>query len=83
MSTHFKSLKMFPYPSTTLHAATGAAKLDDLAAAKLSAGREKSLDFVQVMLRQTMLRPATLAERVATLPLPPGHLNLVRARLQF
>jgi hypothetical protein len=57
-------------------------EVHDLAASKLVAGREKDLDFVQVMLREKMLRPETLAERVASLPVPSDRLQLTRERLR-
>ena len=53
-----------------------------LAASKLVAGREKDLDFFQVMLRERMLNLETLAERAAGLPVPPDRLKLTRERLR-
>ena len=46
------------------------------------AGREKDLDFVQVMLRERMLNLETLAERAASLPVPSDRLQLTRERLR-
>jgi len=37
---------------------------------------------VQVMLREKMLMPETLRERVAALPVPPDLLKLMRERLR-
>jgi hypothetical protein len=42
----------------------------------------KDLDFVQVMLREKMLNPETLAERAASLPVPSERLKLTRERLR-
>lgn len=57
-------------------------EVHDLAASKLVAGREKDLDFVQVMLREKMLNLETLAERAASLPVPSDRLQLTRERLR-
>ena len=56
-------------------------EVHDLAASKLVAGREKDLDFVQVMLREKMLCSETLAERTASLPVTTDRLELTRERL--
>lgn len=40
----------------------------DLAVSKLAAGREKDLDFVDVLLREGIVASETLAERAATVP---------------
>lgn len=40
----------------------------DLAVSKLAAGRSKDIDFVRVMLREQLVRPAVLHERVDALP---------------
>ena len=53
-----------------------------MAASKLVAGRDKDLDFVRVMLREKMLSPEILAERAASLPVPPDRLELTRERLR-
>ena len=42
----------------------------------------KDLDFVNVMLREIMLNPETLAERAASLPVPSERLELTRERLR-
>jgi len=54
----------------------------DLAAAKLAAGRDKDMDFVQIMLREKMISSEELANRITTLPLPEERLNAIHSRLQ-
>lgn len=45
----------------------------DLAAAKLSAGREKDWHFVQEMLAHCLVEPGRLSERIGGLPISPEH----------
>ncbi|HLH53452.1 MAG TPA: DUF6036 family nucleotidyltransferase [Verrucomicrobiae bacterium] len=54
----------------------------DLAASKLAAGREKDLEFVQVMLSERMIQASVLNERIRTLPLSPDQLNTILSRLE-
>ena len=42
----------------------------DLAASKLAAGREKDWPFVEALLRHDIVEHSTLADRIASLPLP-------------
>jgi hypothetical protein len=53
----------------------------DLAAAKLAAGRDQDLRFVQVLLAERLVGAGTLAERIDTLPLSRDQVVLVRERL--
>ena len=57
-------------------------EVHDLAASKLVAGREKDLDFVRVLFAHDMVRSATLAKRIAALPLTPEGLTLIQERLR-
>jgi hypothetical protein len=57
-------------------------EVHDLAASKLVAAREKDLEFVGVLLREQIASPATLATRVAALPISEDRLNLVRERMR-
>jgi hypothetical protein len=52
-----------------------------LAVAKLVAGREKDLDFVCVLVRERMVDPALLEERVTMLRDSEGVRDLARSRL--
>ncbi len=54
----------------------------DLAASKLAAGREKDIDFVQIMVEEKMLNLPELERRIRTLTLPPDRLDLIQARLR-
>jgi hypothetical protein len=75
--------RLVPLRNENTGGATGwCLEVHDLAASKLVAGREKDLNFVQVMLREKMLNPETLAERAASLPVPSDRLQLTRERLR-
>ena len=75
--------RLVPIHNENTGGATGwCLEVHDLAASKLVAGREKDLDFVQVMLRERMLNLETLAERAASLPVPSDRLQLTRERLR-
>ena len=49
----------------------------DLAASKLVAFRDKDREFVRILLKENLIQPDTLAERVESLPCSPEE----RARL--
>jgi hypothetical protein len=53
----------------------------DLAASKLAAGRERDIEFVRIMLREGLVAPRILADRVGGLPLPGDQLETVRQRV--
>jgi hypothetical protein len=75
--------RLVPLRNENTGGATGwCLEVHDLAASKLVAGREKDLNFVQVMLREKMLNPETLAKRAASLPVPSDRLQLTRERLR-
>ena len=75
--------RLVPIHNENTGGATGwCLEVHDLAASKLVAGREKDLDFVQLMLREKMLNLETLAERAASLPVPSDRLQLTRERLR-
>lgn len=75
--------RLVPLRNENTGGATGwCLEVHDLAASKLVAGREKDLNFVQVMLREKMLNPETLAKRAASLPVPSDRLKLTRERLR-
>lgn len=50
----------------------------DLVAAKLAAGRSKDRDFARALLRERLIEPSVLAERIESLPLDES----TRARLK-
>jgi hypothetical protein len=75
--------RLVPIHNENTGGATGwCLEVHDLAASKLVAGRQKDLDFVQVMLCEKMLNPDTLSERAASLPVPSDRLKLTRERLR-
>ncbi len=53
----------------------------DLAAAKLAAGRDQDLRFVQILLSERLVSADVLLNRVNTLSLPADQVALVRARV--
>jgi hypothetical protein len=56
-------------------------EVHDLALSKLVAGRDKDLDFVHVLVREHMVVPSVLNERLKTLPVSGEQLAAVSARL--
>jgi hypothetical protein len=75
--------RLVPIRNANTGGATGwCLEVHDLAASKLAAGRQKDLDFVRLLLRESMVVPDTLASRIEALPLPTDRLDLVRARFQ-
>lgn len=46
-------------------------EVHDLASSKLAAGRDKDREFVRALLREQLVRPRTLAKRIASLPIDP------------
>jgi hypothetical protein len=57
-------------------------EVHDLAASKLAAGREKDLDFVAGLLKHGMAKPASLLQRIATLPLDDARRAQLRSITQ-
>ena len=53
----------------------------DLAAAKLAAGRERDMHFLDVLSREHMIEARKLRARVAVLNVPLPTLNVIRQRL--
>lgn len=53
----------------------------DLALSKLVAGRDKDLDFVSVLMRERMVTPGILDERLQVLPVSPERRARISARL--
>jgi hypothetical protein len=75
--------RLVPIRNANTGGATGwCIEVHDLAASKLVAGRQKDLDFVRLLLRESMVAPDTLASRVEALPLPSDRLDLVRAHFR-
>jgi hypothetical protein len=50
-------------------------EVHDLACSKLVAGRERDREYLRVLLRERMIEPATLDQRVRGLPLPPDRID--------
>ncbi len=53
----------------------------DLAISKLVAGREQDVEFLRVLLKEGMVDPRVLAERVSMLPLAAERVQSLRERL--
>ena len=74
--------RLVPLVNANTGGATGwCLEVHDLAVSKLVAGLEKDLDFVRVLVRERMVDPALLEERVTMLPDPDGVRDLARSRL--
>jgi hypothetical protein len=74
--------RLVPFANANTGGATGwCLEVHDLAVSKLVAGREKDVDFVRVLVRERMVNPAVLQERVTMLPGPGGARDLARSRL--
>jgi len=57
-------------------------EVNDLAASKLVAGREKDLDFVQGLLRHGLARPDVVRDRLQSLPISDERRSVCVARVQ-
>jgi hypothetical protein len=74
--------RLVPLANDNTGGATGwCLEVHDLSVSKLVAGREKDLDFVRVLVRERMVDPTVLQERVTMLSDPGGVRDLARARL--
>jgi hypothetical protein len=74
--------RLVPLVNASTGAATGwCLDVHDLAVSKLVAGRDKDLDFVRVLVRERMVDPALLEQRVTMLSNAGGVQGLARSRL--
>ncbi len=53
----------------------------DLIASKYAAGREKDFEFIREAFRQSIVSPAIVLERVATLPLEADRISVLTAKV--
>jgi hypothetical protein len=68
--------RLVPIRNPNTSGATGwCLEVHDLAASKLVAGREKDFDFIRILLRNAMIRPETMGDRIRALPLPADRLT--------
>jgi hypothetical protein len=75
--------RLIPLHNENTGGATGwCLEVHDLASSKLAAGRERDVQFIQVLLRERMIEPDLLERRVRELPLPPGRIQQVLASLR-
>ena len=74
--------RLVPLANDKTGGATGwCLEVHDLAVSKLVAGRGKDLDFVRVLVRERMVDPAVLQERVTMLSDVGGVRDLARSRV--
>ena len=74
--------RLVPLANANTGGATGwCLEVHDLAVSKLVAGRDKDLDFVRVLVRERLVDPTVLRERVTMLSDPGGVEDLARSRL--
>jgi hypothetical protein len=68
--------RLVPLRSDNTGGATGwCLEVHDLASSKLVAGRERDREYLRVLVRERMIEPATLEQRVRTLPLTPDRID--------
>ncbi len=74
--------RLVPLVNDNTGGATGwCLEVHDLAVSKLIAGRGKDLDFVRVLVRERMVDPALLGERVTMVCAPEALKDAARSRL--
>jgi hypothetical protein len=74
--------RLVPLANENTGGATGwCLDVHDLAVSKLVAGREKDLEFVAVLVRERMVDPAVLEQRIRTLLATEGVADLAHSRL--
>jgi hypothetical protein len=75
--------RVIPLHNENTGGATGwCLEVHDLASSKLVAGRERDVDFLRILLRERMVDPAVLEQRLANLPLPPERIARLQANLR-
>jgi hypothetical protein len=74
--------RLVPVHNENTGGATGwCLEIHDLAISKLAAGRERDLDFLQVLVREGMVDLNVLHDRLGTLVLPNDRTEAMRKRL--
>ena len=74
--------RLVPVQSENTGGATGwCLEVHDLAASKLAAGRERDIEFLEVLLQEGMVDPSVLGSRLDGLPLPDDRGQALRERL--
>lgn len=74
--------RLVPVHNENTGGATGwCLDVHDLAISKLAAGRERDLDFFQVLVREGMVDLNVLGDRLGTLVLPNDRIEAMRQRL--
>ncbi len=74
--------RLVPVRNENTAGATGwCLEVHDLAISKLVAGRERDLEFLEVLMRERMVDPALLSQRFDMLGLPDDRMELLRRRL--
>jgi hypothetical protein len=74
--------RLVPVHNANTAGATGwCLEVHDLAISRLVAGRERDVDFVEVLVREHMVDPGLLGRRLGTLTLTEPHMEEVRRRL--
>jgi hypothetical protein len=75
--------RLVPICNENTAGATGwCLEVHDLAVSKLVAGRDRDVDFLSVLLREGMVTPAVLHDRLGALPVPGGRIERLRERLR-
>ena len=75
--------RLVPVHNANTGGATGwCLEIHDLAISKLVAGRERDIEFLEALVRERLVDPAALLDRLGALALPPDHLSLLGDRLR-
>jgi len=76
--------RLIPVHNENTGGATGwCLEVHDLAISKLAAGRERDIDFLQVLVREGMVDVNVLRDRLGTLVLPNDRIEAMRKRLLY
>lgn len=76
--------RLVPVRNENTGGATGwCLEVHDLAISKLVAGRERDLEFVEVLVRERMVDPDLLRARLDALDLPEARMEMMRRRLRL
>ena len=74
--------RLVPVHNENTAGATGwCLEVHDLAVSKLVAGRERDLEFLRVLVRERMVDPTVLRDRLGTLSVPEDRMEAMRERL--
>jgi hypothetical protein len=75
--------RLVPLHNENTGGATGwCLEVHDLASSKLVASRDRDRQFLRVLLREQLVDPAVLGQRLSALPLPPDRVEALQATVR-